>query len=129
MQLALAKQRTDAFDGLVIDGIEKLRAAKVLEDVLQVQSAQQRVFFRAGFMIAVSLGAEQDYRKPLVLAPEKPINPRLKIRIAQKNDHFIDVMKLDPLVSVLFEEISIADLSTLAFDPFRNRGILDQKQH
>jgi len=123
MDLALAEERADALHFFPVHHVEQLRAAKLFEDIRELQLAQQRI---AGIAGAVAVGCQRDDEEISVPVSKQLADFPLHARIPDEDDGLIHVMESDSLVGILLEEVALAHLAALALDALGQRAVRDQ---
>ncbi|MDP2708385.1 MAG: hypothetical protein Q8O70_12910, partial [Burkholderiales bacterium] len=89
MDLALAEERADALHFFSVHRVEQLRAAKLFEDIRELQLAQQRI---AGIAGAVAVGRQCDDEEISVPVSKQLADFSLYARIPDKDDGLIHMM-------------------------------------
>jgi hypothetical protein len=89
--------------------------------------AQQGI---GGFlMITVIVRSQRHDRNHLVETAQEPADAVLQVAVADKHDRLIDVVKLDLLVSLFLEQVTVPYLAALTLDRARDLVIGNQVAH
>jgi hypothetical protein len=108
------KERTNPFDFFDVQGIEKLRSAKFLEDIGELQMAQERI--RGFFVMAVVLGRQRYDGDHFIEGAKQTADAVLQFGVAQQHDRLVDVLELDLFVGFYLEQVAVPSVAAAPFD-------------